>query len=107
MHSNNAMHSNKGSGSSTVVKGAPQRSRDLFIYRVDTSADAQALKEHVINKGFSIISLNCVSKPESKYKSFKLTVPAFQFNNLFDSSLWPMGIHVRPFIPPRSVSFNR
>ena len=82
-------------------KGAPEPGRDLFIYRVDTSTDVSDLRTHLTDYGFHIRKLDCISNPDSKFKSFKLTVPMSEFNDLFDGSLWPFGVRVRKYIPPK------
>ena len=89
---------------SNHVKGAPERNRDLFMYRVDSSTELQHLRDYLLDRNIKVISLECVSKPGSKYKSFKLSVPLSEFQGLFDSNLWPNGVHVCKFIPPRPKS---
>ena len=92
----------RGSGTFDNIKGGPERTRDLFIYRVDKTTEDHNIHEHVTNKGFQVVKFGCISKPESMYKSYKLTVPISQFGKLFDNSLWPNGVSVRPFIAPKT-----
>ena len=80
------------------IKGAPEPDRHLFIYRMGKETDDDALRDF----GTCIRSLDCISKPQFKFKSYKLTVPVSQFKTLFTSSKWPKGIRVRKFIPPNS-----
>ena len=81
----------------TSVRGAPEPNRDLLIYRVDTDTKVEDLKTFIAEKGYAVRSLDVMSKPNSKWKSFKLTVPVSQYSSLFDSSLWPEGICVCHF----------
>ena len=74
-----------------TVSGAPEPLRYLFIYRVNSSTSTHDMRKHVESHGFSVKSLDCISKPVAKFKSFKLSAP------LFDSTLWPQGIRVRKF----------
>ena len=90
-----------GVGQLSNVKGAPERTRSLFIHRVDLVTDLHHLRAYIQENQFNIIKLECTSKEGSKYKSFKLIVPFHQFDRSFDCNLWPNGIHVREFIPPR------
>lgn len=83
-------------------KAGPAPSRDLFIFRVDKSSSDQEIKAHIQNCGFTVRNLECVSNPDAKYKSLKLSVPAPEFEKLFDDKIWPDGVRVRKFIPPRS-----
>ena len=96
-----------GCGKSNSVKGAPSRTKDLFIFRVDPSTTTDSLHTHIRDHHFNIISLQQVSKPMSKYKSFRLIVPISEFNKLLDGAMWPEGISVRRFVPPRSGSSEK
>ena len=54
--------------------------------------------------GFRIRDFRCISHPDAHFKSFncKLSVPALQFQGLFDEKLWPEGVVVRMFRTPKS-----
>lgn len=82
-------------------RGAPEPDRDLFIYRVDKSTGVSDLRSHITDYGFHIRGLECISNPDSKFKSFKLCVPMSEYSDLFSESLWPSGVRIRKFIPPR------
>jgi hypothetical protein len=82
-------------------KGAPEPSRELFIFRVDKSTEIDELKDYLVGKNVKVRELKCVSNSEAKFKSFRLTVPVSDFKNLFDEALWPEGVRVRRFIPPK------
>lgn len=89
-------------------RGAPEVDRDIFIYRVhpDTmEADIEAL---IAAEGNEFRSLSCVSNPNAKYKSFRLTVPISQYSKIYsDEFPWPEGVMVRKYIPPRGQGFTR
>ena len=87
-----------GSAHSSKVQGAPEPERHLFIYRVNQSTTTDHLRAHIQNHGFTVKFLECISKPVSKFKSFKLSVPVSEFSKLFDCSIWPEGIRVRKFV---------
>ena len=82
-------------------RGAPEPERQLFIYRVDRQAVTEDLKIFIQEAGITVCSLVCVSKEDSKFKSFKISVPLFQFKRLFDNQVWPDGIRVRRFYMPK------
>lgn len=93
----------KSSSPSQNFKGAPEPSRDLFIYRVETSANVELLKSYLVSKSINVRELKCVSHDDAKFKSFRLSVPASEYRSLFNESLWPNGVCVRRFIPPKKV----
>ena len=80
------------------VKGPPEPQRQLFIYRVDRQTETEDLKTFIQQ---AVCSLDCVSKGDSKHKSFKLSVSLSQFKRLFDEQMWPEGIRVRRYYPPK------
>lgn len=91
----------KSSPKSEHFKGAPEPNRDLFIYRVDSSTSETQISSHIVDHGFTVRNIACVSNPNAKFKSFRLTVPLSEFKDLFDEKIWPCGVRVRKYIPPR------
>ncbi len=88
--------------SSIRFKGAPEPERSLFIYRVTGDTHIDDIHDMLSQYKFTVLSLECVSHPESKYKSFNLTVPISQFNSLYNEELWPHGVRVRRYNAPRT-----
>lgn len=90
------------------VKGAPEPSRQLFIYRVhkDTTVEDLELLLSESEYDFEIRALECVSHESATFKSFRLQVPRSQFENLFDGNLWPGGVRVRQYIPRRKDNYH-
>ena len=41
------------------------------------------------------VQVECVSDEKAKFKSYKVTVPKTQFENLFNEELWPEGVRVQ------------
>ena len=93
------------SKSSGGVSGAPEPSRHLFIYRVSKETDNNDLHCFISERKFTVRDLNCISNPDAKFKSFKLSVPMSQYDALFKDDMWPEGIMVRRYIPPKSQSY--
>ena len=54
----------------------------------------------------AINELICVSHYDAKYKSFRLKVNVYDFQRLLDESLWPIGVNVRRYIPPKKALNN-
>ena len=84
------------------VSGAPEPTRHLFIKRINEDTDNEAVQNMIQQYGFCIKDFRCISHPEARFKSFKLSVPASQFERLFDEKLWPEGVVVRMFRTPKS-----
>ena len=91
----------QGSRSSGNFRGAPEPHRDAFIYRVLPDTTTDMMRDHIVDIGINIISLDCISNPNAKYKSFMLTTSISKFNDLFNADLWPEGIRVCKYIPPK------
>ena len=83
-------------------RGAPEPSRDLFIYRVHTDATTEDLRPYIANIGVEIRELSCISNENAMYTSFKLTTKLSQFKELFKADIWPDGVRVRRCNPPRN-----
>ena len=59
------------------------------------------LRRYLKESNVDIRELKCISHSESKFKSFKLTVPVDQCQPLMSSDRWPSGVIVRQFVVPR------
>ena len=81
--------------------GAPEHSRDLFIYRVSPDARLEDLRTYIEHVGVTIRKLVCMSNDNAVFKSFRLTTTVEHFNKLFQSDIWPVGVRVRKFVSPR------
>ena len=78
-------------------KGAPEPNRDLFLYRVDHETCVEDIRLF-LRDYVKIISLECLSHPDAKFKSFKLTVPMSDFAKLtMNPDVWPKDVRVRRF----------
>lgn len=85
-------------------KGAPEPSRDIFVFRVDPDTELGDLRMHLRDMDVTVRALHQVSNPLATYKSFRLTVPKSDLTNfeiLFDPSMWPEGVRVRRYFPPK------
>ena len=83
------------------VKGAPEPSRHVFIYRVDKDTTEDDIKNLLTENEnpFTIRELKCLSHEDAMYKSFKLSVPKSHLHRLYDDGLWPDGIRLRKYTP--------
>ena len=84
-------------------RGAPEPSRDLFIYRVDPETKANYITDLVVQNDYVVRDIQLISNPSARFKSFfKMSVPISQINSLLTETFpWPEGVCVRRFITPR------
>lgn len=61
------------------------------------------MREYIGDQGFGVRALERVSHPDSKLKSFRLTVPASQFPGVLRDEFWPQGGQVRRYIKVRAI----
>ena len=88
-------------------KGAPEPSRDLFLYRFVQEATADVIKDNVVGEGYEVRDIIQMSHKDAKYKSFRLSVPASQYQALHDAEdFWPEGVRIKQFIPPKHNNNN-
>jgi len=91
----------QGSRPGSGIRGAPEPRRDAFIYRVLPDTSTEMLSQHLDSMGIATQAIDCVSNPNAMYKSFKVTTTVSNFRDLFNPEIWPEGICVRKYIPPR------
>ena len=93
----------KGEGDgSDQFSGAPEPSRDLFIYRFLGGATEDSIKRNVTEAGYEVRLIQQMSHVNAKYKSFRLSVPTSQYEALReDSKFWPRGVRIKRFVPKK------
>ena len=71
------------------------------MYRVHPNTPIANITELVTSEGYEIRKIECISNPEAKYKSFRLTIPNNQYARAYcDDFPWPEGVRVKRFISP-------
>ena len=63
-------------------RGAPEPSRDIFIYRVHPDTSKRDIEDGIRGRNVEVRDLVCISSEQSVFKSFKMTVPASQLSPL-------------------------
>ena len=91
----------KGTQKSCSLKGAPEPSRDIFVYRVQKDTADSEITDYVKDQNISIRSIEKMSNTESKFDSFRLEVSVSDMYRLFEPNFWPEGICVRKFFRPK------
>ncbi len=90
--------------SGSTVKGAPPRVRNwhLFVSRVSQDTADEDMVAWIREQNVNIIDFERVSHDDSMYKSFKITLPISDYMTLFNPSIWPAGVCIARYVPPRS-----
>ena len=89
----------EGAGSDQF-SGAPEPSRDLFIYRFLGGATEDSIKRNVTGAGYEVRAIQQMSHTDAKFKSFRLSVPSSQYETLRDDTkFWPRGVRIKRFVP--------
>ena len=91
-----------GTGRSSRVKGSPPPLRDFFVYRVDVSTNEDDIKSFLDDNNIKGEKIVCVSRLESKFHSFCLSVPVTEHKRVMDPLTWPAAIMVRRFYNKQS-----
>ena len=87
-------------------RGAPEPDRHLFLFRVRPEATESDIERYLKDQNLTYRSLSCMSNPNARFKSFKLTVGVSQYDALFNDGLWPNGVMVRPFRAYKNIESN-
>jgi hypothetical protein len=80
-----------------TIKGAPEPSRDIFVCRVDKAATVEEMQRFIEESGFSVKRITIMSHEEAQFKSFKVSIPKSQLNDILGAEKWPEGVMVRRF----------
>ena len=97
----------EGTASVSNVKGAPQGTRDMFVYRVTQDTSDEALLSWIRKQRVNIIDFVKTSHVDSKYKSFKVTFNMSDYFYLYNPELWPSGVCIGRYLPPKPKLINR
>ena len=73
-----------GSGNADSIRGAPELSRDIFVYRVHDSTTVDDMESYITDMGLQVRNIECISKPGSCFKSFHVTITVSQLDKSFE-----------------------
>ena len=90
-----------GSGSTLRIRGAPEPSREIFVYRIHPDTTEDEFKEYMEYVGITVRAIECTSKVESHFKSYHVTIPVSHLERAFTPAAWPEGVRVRKFWPKK------
>ena len=86
---------------SGTLRGAPEPSRHVFVYRVSKGTSDQDLGQFMSDGGVTVRSTERMSKDEARFESFKIEVKTSELETVLCSAFWPEGIYVRRFYTHR------
>lgn len=78
------------------------RALHLFVKRVRRDIDDESFKSYLTETGFSLLHFERLSKDESRFKSFRVSIPFEQKDFALDPANWDEGIVINKFRFPRS-----
>ena len=103
-----------GTADTIEIEVAPEPSRYIFVSRLHSDINSNKLTNYLKSKNIVTRNVEYISHPDSKSRSFKLSVPKSMFKTVFDATLWPEGISAKKyysryiyiFIHTQSTHFN-
>jgi hypothetical protein len=85
------------SGEGNFFRGAPEPSRDLFLYRVSKEEDSEIITKYNGQNNVIPRAVVMVSNEEAKFNSFKLQVKSSDVSRILREDLWPEGVCIRRY----------
>lgn len=87
-----------------ALQGAPEPSREVFVYRVVKEASEHDIEEHLKDNGVNYRNVTKRSADAAKFKSFSVEVLKSQFEKVMAPEFWPTGVCVRKFLKKRTIN---
>ena len=76
------------------LKGAPEPSRDIFVYRVLPETDETMVGKYMFDSNVVIREIKRISKDEARFKSFKVTITRPDLPKVLKPDFFPEGVCV-------------
>ena len=86
-----------GTGSSEKLLGAPEPSRDIFIYRVQKTTVKDDIDEYLRDRNITPRAVEKVSHAEARHASFRVELQMKDLKTLLNGEFWPEGVYVRRY----------
>ena len=86
-----------GTSSSTTLRGAPEPSRDIFVYRVDHDTSCTDITDHLTKYNVEPRKVEKVSNEKARFASFRVELRVRDMKPVLKSEFWPEGVNVRRF----------
>jgi len=93
-------------GQAGVVRGAPEPSRDVHVFRCEKDVEEKHVEEHLRSKNITPRAVERVSKEASRFHSFRVEVALSCMQPIMSPDFWPDGVCVKRFYRPKRTSTN-
>ncbi len=93
-----------GTGTSDSVRGAPEPSRDIFVFRVEKETSMDAVSAYLTNNHVVVREIEQRSRDESLFNSFHVRIKVSDLDKVLNANFWPTGVNVRRYWPPKRQS---
>jgi hypothetical protein len=90
-----------GTGASNSIRGAPEPCKDIFVYRLASDVVTENVKCFMNENDVDVRAVVQMSKSESLFRSFKVSIKKSDLSKVLQSDFWPEGVNVRRFWEPR------
>ena len=89
----------KGTGEvpGSLLEGAPEPSREIFVFRLTKNTTEAMVTEHMEKLGIQTRGTEKVSHEDAQFASFKVTVKASDLKTSLDQASWPPNVCVRRY----------
>jgi hypothetical protein len=88
----------RGTGSKTLgLRGAPEPSRDIFVYRVLKQYGEGDIRDHLKNNGVEARSIQRTSHDDAKFRSFHVEISKSDLPKVMVPAFWNDGVCVAPW----------
>ncbi len=89
------------SANTEQFKGAPEPSRDIFVYRVMKDTPQAEIEKYITDNNVNIRSIDNVSNILARYDSFKVVLKLSDMQTVLNPEFWPQGVCARRYFNPR------
>ena len=92
-----------GRAGAAGLRAAPVPSRDFFVYQVHRDDDVPQLSSYISKQGISVRDIVKKNHDDSKFNSFKVSVPVHDADKIMSADFWPSGIYIRQWREARGA----
>ena len=85
--------------SGNTFKGGPT-THNVFLFRVNRDVSEDIVKDHMNGKNLKYVSITTMSNAEAVFKSFLITVEAWDSGTIMNPDVWPSGTRLMDFRMP-------
>ena len=90
---------------SNKLSGAPEPSRDVFVYRVKKNTQADDIRDYMDDQGICVRDIKKISHEDAMFDSFKVELKMADLTAVVNAQFWPEGVNVRRFFKPRNPEY--